>query len=86
MGQAAEHYVLKVRWVKHGNAFKYQFYPGAALEDSQTVVFEVRSHLARLADVCSHVELSGMTVERWLCWQSDSWWDVITFLGFCESG
>ena len=41
MGQAAEHYVLKVRWVKHGNAFKYQFYPGAALEDSQTVVFEV---------------------------------------------
>ena len=28
-------------WVKHGNAFKYQFYPGAALEDSQTVVFEV---------------------------------------------
>ena len=48
MGQAAEHYVLKVRWVKHGNAFKYQFYPGAALEDSQTVVFEVTSHLARL--------------------------------------
>ena len=41
LGQAAEHYVLKVRWVKHGNAFKYQFYPGAALEDSQTVVFEV---------------------------------------------
>ncbi len=33
--------MLKVRWVKHGNAFKYQFYPGAALEDSQTVVFEV---------------------------------------------
>ena len=66
MGQAAEHYVLKVRWVKHGNAFKYQFYPGAALEDSQTVVFEVTSHLARLADVCSHVELSGMTPERWL--------------------
>ena len=51
MGQAAEHYVLKVRWVKHGNAFKYQFYPGAALEDSQTVVFEVTSHLARLTNV-----------------------------------
>jgi D-amino peptidase len=32
----ASHYTLKVRWTHHGKAFKYSFYPGATLEDSQT--------------------------------------------------
>lgn len=40
----AEHYTLKVRWVKHGLAYKYSFYPGAVLEDSQTTVFESTSY------------------------------------------
>lgn len=54
----ADSYELKVRFVKHGMAYKYAFYPGAAMgDDSQTVVF-----------------------------RSDAWWDVITFLGFIESG
>jgi D-amino peptidase len=53
----ADHFTLKVRWVHHAHAYKYSFYPGATLEDSQTTVFE-----------------------------SSSYWDVITFLTFIESG
>ena len=40
----AERYTLRVRWVHHGNAYKYSFYPGASLEDSQTTVFESCSY------------------------------------------
>ena len=35
----AESYELRVRYVKHGDAFKTSWYPGASLADSQTVVF-----------------------------------------------
>lgn len=35
----ADHYELRVRYVKHGDAFKTSFFPGASLADSQTVVY-----------------------------------------------
>ena len=34
----------RVRYVKHGDAYKTSWYPGAALEDSQAVVFRSDSY------------------------------------------
>ena len=36
--------VQRVRYVKHGDAYKTSWYPGAALEDSQTVVYRSDSY------------------------------------------
>ena len=34
-----DHYELRVRYVKHGDAFKTSWFPGASLADSQTVMY-----------------------------------------------
>ena len=36
----ADNYVLSIRFNHHGDAYKKSFYPGAILEDHETVVFE----------------------------------------------
>ena len=38
MQPSSDSYELRVRYVKHGDAYKVSWFPGAELADSQTVV------------------------------------------------
>jgi len=41
----ADHYALRMRFKHHGNAYRNSFYPGARLEDAETVAFDCTDFL-----------------------------------------